>query len=47
MLASDERKYDDAEDKEGACRTCGSRLILLPNDRRQGYCFDCFDPLEV
>jgi len=21
--------------------------VLLPDDRRQGYCFDCYDSLEV
>lgn len=31
----------------GTCRKCGTRVILLPNDRRQGYCFDCLDLLEA
>jgi hypothetical protein len=47
MLTSDTRKYEDPEDMVGACRTCGTSLILLPNDKRQGYCFDCYDFLSM
>jgi len=47
MLGSDARKFVEPEDMVGACRKCGSKLILLPDDRRQGYCFDCFDLLEI
>ncbi len=46
-LRPDLRKPDSDEERAGTCRRCGTALILLPDDRRQGYCFDCYDPLEV
>ncbi|MFQ5838412.1 MAG: hypothetical protein ACE5HJ_06480 [Thermoplasmata archaeon] len=46
-LKPDVRKFNDREDRIGYCRKCGARLILLPDDKRQGYCFDCIDLLEV
>lgn len=46
-LRPDVRRFNDEEDRIGYCRRCGSRLILLPDDRRQGYCFDCIDLLEM
>ncbi|MBI5000504.1 MAG: hypothetical protein HZB92_03110 [Euryarchaeota archaeon] len=29
------------------CRRCGTAVKVLPDDRRMGYCFDCFDPIDV
>jgi hypothetical protein len=46
-LRPDLRRSDIDEDRFGNCRLCGTRVVLLPEDRRQGYCFDCYDPLEV
>jgi len=28
------------------CRKCGCTIIVLPNDKRHGFCYDCYDPLE-
>jgi hypothetical protein len=46
-LRLDTRRFSNATDRDGSCRKCGCQLILLPRDRRRGYCFDCFDPLPV
>ena len=42
----DTRKNASPKDGVGVCRKCGSTIVVLPNDRRHGYCYDCFDPLE-
>ncbi|MFQ6107407.1 MAG: hypothetical protein ACE5QF_07470 [Thermoplasmata archaeon] len=42
-LRPDTRKFTDDSERKGACRKCGCRLIFLPRDRRNGYCFECFD----
>ena len=47
MLQPDNRHFGERVDAYGACRKCGCNLIILPDDRRQGFCFDCFDPLTV
>lgn len=41
------RRVSDGGDRNGHCRRCGARIVLLPDDRRQGFCFDCYDSLEV
>lgn len=46
-LRPDARRFVDAGDRIGRCRTCSARIVMLPNDRRQGYCFDCYDSLNV
>ena len=46
MINPDGRRFAYPEDRQGLCRKCGTKLVLLPNDKRHGYCFDCFDPLE-
>lgn len=46
-LRPDARRFKDQEDRIAYCRRCGAKLILLPDDRRQGYCFDCLDLLEM
>jgi hypothetical protein len=46
-LRVDTRKLSQGGDREGRCRKCHMRLVLLPDDHRQGYCFDCYDTLEV
>jgi hypothetical protein len=37
----------DANEGLTTCRRCGVRLYVLPDDRRLGFCFDCYDPSEV
>jgi len=46
-LRPDVRRFSDGGDRLARCRKCGARIVLLPDDRRQGFCFDCFDTLEV
>ncbi len=46
-LRSDARRFHEIEDSVGYCRKCGAKLIVLPDDKRQGYCFDCLDLLEI
>src|SRR2546422_8056425 len=46
-IRPDTRRTSDGGDREARCRKCHTRIVLLPEDRRQGYCFDCFDVLEV
>ena len=47
MLRPDVRAFKNRGDGYDRCRRCGVSLVVLPDDRRQGYCFDCFDPLET
>lgn len=47
MLINDRRAFTNRQDTFGACRKCGCNLILLPEDKRRGFCFDCYDPLET
>jgi len=44
-LRPDIRKYELDDEKVSYCRRCGMRLVLLPNDKRQGFCFDCIESL--
>jgi len=46
-LRSDVRRPLPSEDPRATCRRCGASIIVLPDDRRLGYCFDCYDPSEV
>ncbi|HLA46001.1 MAG TPA: hypothetical protein VJ207_00325 [Thermoplasmata archaeon] len=46
-LRPDIRRFSESGDRSARCRKCGTRIVLLPDDRRQGYCFDCYDTLEV
>jgi len=43
----DMRRLSDGGDREARCRKCHVRVVVLPDDRRQGYCFDCYDSLEI
>jgi ribosomal protein L37E len=47
VLRPDLRRLAAEEDPRATCRRCGTRLYMLPEDRRLGYCFDCYDPSEV
>ncbi len=46
-LRPDFRRPSEDDESEASCRRCGVRLYVLPEDRRLGYCFDCFDPSEI
>lgn len=41
LLFADNRSFDAAEDRFQHCTICGKDLVVLPNDRRGGSCFDC------
>ena len=45
VIRPDIRAFDNCTDMHGQCRKCGSPLVMLPDDRRMGYCFDCLDLL--
>lgn len=45
-LRPDIRHFRDREESAGSCRKCGCALVFLPDDKRNGFCFDCFDPYE-
>jgi hypothetical protein len=38
---ADIRSLDSSEERLSHCVFCGKDLVLLPDDRRQGSCFDC------
>jgi hypothetical protein len=46
-LRPDMRRIPATEDPRATCRRCAARIVVLPDDRRLGYCFDCYDPSEV
>lgn len=46
-LGPDTRAFQDATESYSSCRRCGCGLVLLPDDRRQGYCFDCYDIYDI
>ena len=47
LLRPDIRRFSKGEDRTYRCRRCGFRVCARPEDRRAGYCFDCFDTLQV
>jgi hypothetical protein len=47
MLQNDRRNFENRQDMFSTCRKCGCNLVLLPDDRRQGFCFECFDPTGI
>lgn len=46
-IKPDLRKLLDMSERIGRCRKCGRRLVLLPDDKRKGFCFECYDPSEI
>jgi hypothetical protein len=38
---ADIRSLDSSEERLSHCVFCGKDLVVLPDDRRQGSCFDC------
>jgi hypothetical protein len=47
IIRPDIRKFEDCSEIQGNCRKCGRPMVLLPDDMRLGYCFDCIDFLEI
>ncbi|MDO9537870.1 MAG: hypothetical protein Q7J68_06090 [Thermoplasmata archaeon] len=46
-IRPDVRAFDNSADMFGHCRKCGCSLVVLPEDRRYGFCFDCLDFLQI
>jgi predicted amidophosphoribosyltransferase len=40
-LAPDARTFRIRDERFQQCAFCGKDLVVLPNDRRGGACFDC------
>ena len=38
---SDTRTFETPDERFAHCLFCGRDLVLLPDDRRAGSCFDC------
>jgi len=38
---ADSRSFDLPDERFSRCIFCGKELVLLPDDRRGGACFDC------
>ncbi|HXY46655.1 MAG TPA: hypothetical protein VEK13_02005 [Thermoplasmata archaeon] len=38
---ADIRTFGHSDERFSRCLVCGRTLILLPDDRREGCCFDC------
>ncbi len=38
---ADIRSYETSDERFSRCLLCGRNLVLLPDDRRGGCCFDC------
>lgn len=47
QLRSDGRRPFEPDERASTCRRCGRKIHLLPEDRRLGFCFDCYDPSDV
>ncbi|MEK6851370.1 MAG: hypothetical protein AABY30_02405 [Candidatus Thermoplasmatota archaeon] len=47
VLRSDVRRSSEPDEGRTTCRRCGTPIVVLSEDRRLGYCFDCYDPSEV
>jgi len=45
LSLGDSRLFLVPEDRYSHCVFCGRDLVVLPNDRRRGACFDCYSPL--
>jgi uncharacterized protein with PIN domain len=41
LLFADLRSAPVAEERFSRCLYCGRELVVLPDDRRRGSCFDC------
>lgn len=43
LLFADGRRFSSAEERLSRCVFCDRELVLLPDDRRRGACFDCLE----
>ncbi len=43
LLFADNRRFSSAEERYSRCVFCDRELVLLPDDRRRGACFDCLE----
>jgi len=41
LLFADSRNFELPDDRLSRCMFCGKDLVVLPEDRRGGACFDC------
>ena len=41
LLFADQRGSASADERFSRCLYCGKEIVLLPDDRRRGSCFDC------
>ena len=41
LMEADRRVFPTRDDRLQSCTYCGRDLVVLPNDRRGGACFDC------
>jgi hypothetical protein len=46
-LKPDTRTLSQGGDREARCRRCHARIVLSPDDKRMGFCFDCYDSMEI
>ncbi|HEV2519636.1 MAG TPA: hypothetical protein VGX00_03320 [Thermoplasmata archaeon] len=45
LSLADHRVFSTAEDRFQRCTFCGKGLVVLPEDRRGGSCYDCLSLL--
>ena len=38
---ADSRDFESPDERWSRCLFCGKEIVLLPEDRRGGSCFDC------
>ena len=43
LLFADGRRFSASEERFSRCLFCDRELVLLPEDRRKGACFDCLE----
>jgi len=41
LSAADRRTFSTPDERYQSCPFCGRNIVVLPNDRRGGACFDC------
>jgi len=45
LLFADHRVFTSVDERYQRCAFCGKDLVVLPDDRRGGACFDCLSLL--
>ncbi|HZY92789.1 MAG TPA: hypothetical protein VFG07_08515 [Thermoplasmata archaeon] len=46
LLFADQRVLSASEERVRPCAFCGKSLVVLPDDKRGGACFDCLVMVE-